>query len=98
MVVAEIDNYLQIKNKIEFDDDVEAEIKRLWEEAIIAKEEAIANLCWCYNVIYNIQKKYIHIYNQLKVKKYEEAWNLLENVSIAIGNLVENFDVGNGLG
>ena len=97
MVVAEIDNYLQIKNKIEFDDDVEAEIKRLWEEAIIAKEEAIANLCWCYNVIYNIQKKYIHIYNQLKVKKYEEAWNLLENVSIAIGNLVENFDVGNGL-
>ena len=95
MVVAEIDHYLRIKNKIEFDDDVAVELNRLWEKAIIALNETDANLCWCYNAIFNIQKKYVQIYHQLKNNKYEEAWNMLEGVSIAIGNLRANFDVGN---
>lgn len=95
MVEVDIDNYLRIKNKIEFDNDVETKLKQLWKEAIIAQEEASANLFWCYNLVFNIQKKYVQVYHQLKDKKYEAAWNLLEEISIAIGSLVENFDVGN---
>lgn len=94
MTIAEINKYLQIKNKESFDGNVAIELERLKEEAIAAKNELTANTCWCYKKIFHIQEKYVIIFNYLKNKKYEDAWNLLEQVEIAIGTLIENFDIG----
>ena len=54
MTIAEINKYLQIKNKESFDGNVAIELERLKEEAIAAKNELTANTCWCYKKIFHI--------------------------------------------
>ena len=92
--IKEIKEYLQIKNKEVFNNDVVKATKRLREEAIARKDEETANTCWCYSAIFHIQENFVIIYNYLKNKRYVEAWQLLERVEIGISILIDNFDIG----
>lgn len=68
MNVEKIDN--RLRKKIDaVDDDLLSTIVAMKNEAIETEEETSANLLWCYETIYKIQKSYLIIYKHLKKAK-----------------------------
>lgn len=68
MNVEEIDKRLR-KTIDVADDDLFSTIVAMKKEAIESEDETSANLLWCYETIFNIQKSYLIVYKHLKKAK-----------------------------
>lgn len=68
MNVEEIDKRLR-KTIDVADDDLFSTIVAMKKETIESEDETSANLLWCYETIYNIQKSYLIVYKHLKKAK-----------------------------
>lgn len=95
MTINEIEKYLSQKNT-QLDDCVEEEIENYRLKAIEIRDESNANYFWCLSQIFKIQKMFLSSISFLKNQKFENAWNSLEQIDIAIGYLENNFDVAQG--
>ena len=65
MNIVDIDKRLRRKIKV-VDDKLYSTIMTMKKEAIEAEDEISANLLWCYETIYNIQKTYLFVYEHLR--------------------------------
>lgn len=95
MTIIEIEKYLSLKN-LQFDNLIEEAIEEFRQNAIRTQNEGQANYCWCLGQIYRIQKEFVSAINMLKEQSYENAWNMLDRVDIALSNLENNFDSTQG--
>lgn len=93
MVLSEIKKYLQTFH-MELREDILQDLKEQKQIAVYNQEELLANELWCLIEVYNIQKNYLTMFRLLKSGKYEEAWRLMDNIDISMGNLRENFGEG----
>jgi len=91
MTVNEIEAYLNTKNEI-LDSNVYEYIEKYRLQAIQNNNEDSANYLWCLRQIYNIQKYFLSVYANIKIGKYENAWNQLERTDIELSFLESNFD------
>lgn len=66
MTIEEISTYLQDK-KLTLDEAVKDQIKSLKTEAIVSKDESVANILWCYQTIYGIQFNYLKAYENMHI-------------------------------
>lgn len=78
MNISDIDRYLRIR-KYEFDQNIYDETERLRLKAIEEANESDANLCWCYKEVFDIQMKYIRIFNLLKHPSSNTSGKLIIN-------------------
>lgn len=92
MTIKEIKAYLR-EQHITFENEVIDELERSRMEAIQAQDEALANELWCLGQIYYIQKSFVAIYNSLKFKRYESAWDALKQADRQLSALEQNFDI-----
>ena len=93
MVLSEIKKYLQTFH-MKLREDILQDLKEQKQVAVFNQEELLANELWCLIEVYNIQKNYLTMFQLLKTGKYEEAWRLMDNIDISMGNLRENFGEG----
>lgn len=91
MTLEEIIKYLNTKN-IEFDDSILSNLKKLKLQAVKNSNEILANEIWCLEEIYNIQKMYVEMFNNLKNNNFFDAWRMLEKIDINLSFLRENYD------
>ena len=88
MVLSEIKKYLQTFH-MKLREDILQDLKEQKQVAVFNQEELLANELWCLIEVYNIQKNYLTMFQLLKTGKYEEAWRLMDNIDISMGNLRE---------
>lgn len=93
MLLSEIKDYLQIFH-MELKEDILHDLKEKKKIAVYNQDEPLANELWCLIEVYNIQKNYLIMFQLLKSGKYEEAWRIMDNIDISMGNLRENFGEG----
>lgn len=76
----EIKEYL-LTYKFQFDDKkFYNKINKLKRKASFNFDENLLNEIWCLEKIYQIQKKYVEMYNNLKKQNYYKAWLLLDEI------------------
>jgi len=90
LLLSKIKTYLQNQH-LQLDEDVLINLKIQKQRAMINKDELLANELWCLIAVYKIQEKYLSMFQQLKNGQYEDAWKLLWQIEISIGNLQMNF-------
>lgn len=93
MLLNEIKEYLQ-STHLELDQKVLTELELEKERAICNQDEPLANEAWCLIETYNIQKKYLDMFCDLKHGDYENAWQIMDDIDITIGYLRVNFGDG----
>lgn len=93
MFLSEVKNYLQIIH-LELDEKILYELEKQKQKAISDENEPLANEIWCLTESYNIQKKYLSMFHELKHGKYDSAWSLLDDIDISMGSLRVNFGDG----
>lgn len=91
MVLTEIKKYLR-KNNEQLEPDVLNDLTEMKKEAVVNKDEQLANELWCLIETYKVQKNYITMFELLKNREYMEAWRLKEQIEISLGNLNVNFE------
>ena len=85
MQLTSIEKYLCTK-KVQVDQQILSDIRRIKSDAIKNKDEKTANICWCFETAYEIQKLYLSVFTQLKDGEYEKAWGNLETIEILAYN------------
>ena len=90
-------NLQNIINKLKqtpfiIDDSLSNELDKYKIETINDLNEKYANKIWCLKEIYCIHKNYIDLFNLLKKRKYEIAWNKIDEINKSIGCVRLNFD------
>lgn len=81
MTLSEIKEALS-HQQLSLNKDISENLMELKEAAISSKNEALANEIWCVNQIAKIQGLYIQFFNQIKSKKFEDSWLILERSTI----------------
>lgn len=79
--------WYKIKN---LDDTIYAEIELQLKKYQEANNNELANKLYLYKIIYDCHINYIKVFNQLKLKKYYDAWCVLERIEININVIKEN--------
>lgn len=82
-----------IGHLLEPDFDIEvaiAEVENLKKSYQTAHDDENANIAWAVLQILEIHRDYRTVFIQLRNKQYYEAWCLLEQIEIAIANLLRN--------
>lgn len=93
MLLSEIKDYLQVFH-LELENDIKEELKGKKQIAINCGDEVLANELWCLIEVYHIQENYLAMFRLMKERKYEEAWRIMDNIDISMGNLRYNFKEG----
>ena len=93
MLLSEVKEYLQVFH-LELNEEVLQSIEEKRKNAIISKNEQLANELWCLSEVYKVQKTYLRMFHNLKCGNYEKAWCLLDEIDISMGTLRDNFEVG----
>ena len=90
MVISEIEKFLsQLNDKI--DSRVGNKIQEAKKQATIEGKEFKANYLWCLYQIYLVQKNYTEAFWNMKDKKYESAWILLDRADIELSFLERHY-------
>lgn len=90
MVISEIEKFLsQLNDKIV--SRVGNKIQEAKKQAIIDGKEYEANYLWCLYQIYLVQKNYTEAFWNMKDKKYESAWILLDRADIELSFLERHY-------
>ena len=83
-----------LKHIFDKDFDFDATIKEVDELRLDYRQqgdEDKANTAWAVMVILRIHRDFRRAHTMLQEKQYYEAWCLMENIEIAVGNLLRNF-------
>lgn len=91
MTFEEIVQYLNAK-KIDFDDSVLENLKKLKSQSINELNENLSNEIWCLEEIYKIQKMYVTMFKKLNNSEFFDSWRILEQIDIHLSFLRENYD------
>lgn len=94
MNLEDINKYLTLQNS-EMNVGILENLQRLKNQAVSESNEILANEIWCYEQIYKIQSNYLDLFNNLKNKKFFEAWQKLEQVDIDLSFLRNNYIFSN---
>lgn len=90
MNVKEIEQFLRKQNRF-FPMDLIQNIEQERMNAIQEKDEEKASLYWKYAVIYYIQRGYVMVYDMLKNRNYEGAWDTLKEMDMQLAVLEQNY-------
>lgn len=90
MTLEEIKIYLKYP-RVEFNSSITDDLKELKKEAILKGNETLANEIWYVQQIYDIQKKYVSAFDEMKHKKYFNAWLLFDSINNNLFFIRENF-------
>lgn len=91
MNLTEIKIYLNKKN-LNLNTNILDDLNSIKLDAISKNNELLANEVWCLEEIYSIQDAYLNMFNNLKNNNFEQAWNQIEQIDIAIYYLKNNCD------
>lgn len=94
MTQNELEQYLKRKEEY-LSPNVIREIEKLRTDAIAAQDEVQANHFWCLAVIFYIKQSFTNMYQNLKAKRYLDAYNFLKQTDLQLVTLAQNFDIGN---
>lgn len=72
---------------------IAAMIKRAKQRAVAVRDQDTAKLVWCYEIIHEVQSKYLKAFHSMKGGAFYDAWCLLERVEIDINSLRRHFTV-----
>lgn len=89
MSINEIKKFLN-KANLDLDENIFQELENHKKNAVIDKNEQLANEIWCLQKIFNIQKLFLDMYDELKIAKYHEAWGTLARIDIELCFLNQN--------
>ena len=95
MNLTEIKSYLKIPDKMQIDTQVLAELKRIKSDVVNANEESLAKGLWCLEQVYEIQRKFITAFNNLKQGKHFEAWCDYDKIDILFCSLRKHYNYSN---
>lgn len=84
MNLEQIKNVLKNSHSIKNHEILKTDLCILKKEAIAKKDESKANEIWCLENINEIQLLFINAFNNLKKRKYYEAWNDFSNIDIKL--------------
>lgn len=84
-----IEEYLQ-KQNVDFDKDILKTIEANLESAQNDNNEQQANYYWFLREVFLIQSSFVDAFNYIVSNRYEDAWNALDRIDIAIGYLNQN--------
>lgn len=91
MEIYEIENILGQLNDT-LNTELGKKIKEEKDKYASDKEEHKANYLWCLNQIFIVQKNYTDAFWNMKNKKYEDAWYLLDRADIELSFLEEHYE------
>lgn len=91
MTVREIEEYLEKPNR-RLDTHVLEILSKMKKQAVANGDEYTANYLWCLQQIYKIQNFYLTAFEEMKIGKFENAWNLLDRTDIEISFLDPHFE------
>ena len=97
MNLEQIKLYLRQHCKLDFNANVNADLKQLKAEAVTRNDETQANEIWCLETVSRIQQLFISAYNLIKNGKHFEAWNSYDAIDINLSFLRKHFDYSNNL-
>jgi len=92
MDLDQIKQYLNQRNKSEFDASIMIRLKDLKAEAVSQNSEALTNEIWCLETISSIQQLYISAFNSIKNGKHFDAWQSYGTLDISLSFLRKHFD------
>lgn len=90
MEIDKIKEYLK-HPRLTFNSTIKDNLKKSKQEAVAKGNEVLANEIWYLERIYDIQKKYISAYNEMKQKEYLKAWLLFDSINTDLYYIRNNF-------
>lgn len=95
MELEQIKQYLNISNKLSFDNDIKSQMKELKGKAVESNNEDVANEIWCLETISGIQRLFISAFNSIKSGQHFDAWRSYDLIDIELSFLRKHFDYKN---